>query len=395
MQPSSLCPPAVRLSSRGAVVLFVLLAVTACGGAGAPPAALPPEVTVVMIAASTIDDRITMPGRLQGIRTAEVRARVNGVVQRKVYTEGTDVRAGDVLFEIDPRESQAQLSSAEATLARAEATAANAAQDARRYQGLVSQQAISQQEFDAATARQRTAEADVAQARAQVDAARLTLSYTSITAPIAGRAGRAEVTEGAFVSAANATLLTRVEQVDPILANFSHSSGEILRLRRAQAASGRAAQMDRVRVRLVMQDGTEYPHEGRLNFLDLSVDEATGTTALRAEFPNRDRLLLPGQFVRVQVEAGARIDGILVPQRAVTVTPQGASVFVVTAGDTAVVRDVKVGALQGGSWVIESGLAVGERVIVDGLQKVRPGTPVRIGGPAPAATLADTSRGTP
>jgi len=321
-----------------------------------------------------------------------VRARVNGVVRRKVYTEGTDVRAGDVLFEIDPREWRAQLSAAEATLARAEATAANATQDARRYEGLVSQQAISQQEYDAATARMRTAEADVAQARAGVDAARLNLSYTTITAPISGRAGRAEVTEGAYVSAASATLLTRVEQVHPILANFSQSGSEILDLRRAVATgAGNTGKMDQVKVHLVLQDGSEYPHVGRLNFLDLSVDEATGTTALRAEFANPDRILLPGQFVRVSIETASNPNGILVPQRAVTVTPQGASLMVVTAGDTATVRNVQVGELQGGSWVILGGVSAGERVIVDGLQKVRPGSPVRVSGPANAPALADTA----
>jgi membrane fusion protein (multidrug efflux system) len=383
-------------STRLAASLAIasLAGIAACGGSSAPPAAPPPEVTVMTVSPTPIENRVTMPGRLQAIRTAEVRARVNGIVQRKVYTEGTDVRAGAVLFEIDPREWQAQLSAAEATLARAEATAANAAQDARRYQGLVSQQAISQQEFDAAMARQRTADADVAQARAQVEAVRLNLSYTSITAPISGRAGRAEVTEGAFVSASAATLLTRVEQVDPVLANFSQSSDEILALRRTLSESGSSSRLDRVRVRLLMPDGTEYPHAGRLNFLDLSVDEATGTTALRAEFPNPQRALLPGQFVRVQIEAGARRDGILVPQRAVTVTPQGASLMVVTAGDTARLREVRVGELQGGSWVILGGIAAGERVIVEGLQKVRPGIPVRVSAPAQAPALADTAGGT-
>ncbi|MHB1297095.1 MAG: efflux RND transporter periplasmic adaptor subunit [Gemmatimonadaceae bacterium] len=383
--------PASHLRLRETALAVAAVFAVACAEPP-PPATPPPEVTVVTLATQPLANRITLPGRLQGIRTAEVRARVNGVVRRKVYTEGTDVRAGDVLFEIDPREWRAQLSAAEATLARAEATAANATQDARRYEGLVSQQAISQQEYDAATARMRTAEADVAQARAGVDAARLNLSYTTITAPISGRAGRAEVTEGAYVSAASATLLTRVEQVHPILANFSQSGSEILDLRRAVATgAGNTGKMDQVKVHLVLQDGSEYPHVGHLNFLDLSVDEATGTTALRAEFANPDRILLPGQFVRVSIETASNPNGILVPQRAVTVTPQGASLMVVTAGDTATVRNVQVGELQGGSWVILSGVSAGERVIVDGLQKVRPGSPVRVSGPANAPALADTA----
>src|SRR5437868_775517 len=192
----------------------------------APPASAPPppEVRIITVAAQPIANVIELPGRLQAIRTSEVRARVDGIVQRRLYTEGTDVRAGQPLFAIDPRQYRAQLNAAEASLARAQATAANAAQDIARYKGLVAQQALSQQEYDAAVARLRTAEADVASSRAQIAAARLSLSYTTVTAPIAGRAGRAEVTEGALVSGGAATLLTRIEQIDPIYANFSQSS---------------------------------------------------------------------------------------------------------------------------------------------------------------------------
>jgi membrane fusion protein (multidrug efflux system) len=364
---------------RAAIALVPTLIVIACGdppAQGAPP---PPEVSVITVQAQPIVNRIEVPGRMQAIRTAEVRARVDGIVERRLYVEGTDVRAGQPLFAIDPRQLRAQLSAAQATLARAEATEANARQDVARYQGLVAQQAISQQEYDAAVARVRTAQADVAQSRAQVEAAQLLLSYTTVTAPIAGRAGRAQVTEGALVSASSGTLMTTIEQTDPIYANFSQSSSDMLALRR-ESNSGklRVPALRNVVVHLVLQDGTAYGHPGRLNFLDLAIDEATGTTALRAEFPNPDRLLLPGQFVRVQIDAGVRSDGLLVPQRAVSVTPQGATVTVVGDGDVATIRTVKVGVLQGGSWVFLDGLSPGDRVIVDGLQKVQPGQPVRI-----------------
>jgi membrane fusion protein (multidrug efflux system) len=346
----------------------------------APPAAAPPppEVRVLVVTSQPIVNVIELPGRLQAVRTSDVRARVDGIVQRRLYTEGTDVRAGQPLFEIDPRELRARLSAAQASLARAEATAANAAQDVARYKGLVAQQALSQQEYDAAVARLRTAEADVAQNRAQVSNARLSLAYTTVTAPIAGRAGRAEVTEGALVSGAGATLLTRIESIDPIYANFSQSSSDVLALRnKISSGALQAPAMRQVPVHLLLEDGSSYRLPGHLDFVDMSIDEATGTAALRATFPNPQRTLLPGQFVRVRVEAGVQAKGLRVPQRAVTLNPQGATVMVVGAKDIVEARAVQVGALEGDSWVIQSGLAPGERVILDGLQKAVPGQPVK------------------
>jgi len=340
---------------------------------------------------------IELPGRLQAVRTSEVRARVDGIVQRRLYTEGTDVVSGQALFQIDPRELNAKLNAAQAALARAEATAANAQQDVSRYKGLVAQQALSQQEYDAAVARLRTAQADVAQARAQIATARLNLSYTTVTAPISGRAGRAMVTEGALVSGAGATLLTTIEQIDPIYANFSQSSSDLLALRkRISSGAVQVTTPNDVPVHLVLEDGSQYRLPGRLDFVDMSIDETTGTAALRAKFPNPQRTLLPGQFVRARIEAGVQAKGLLVPQRVVTVSPQGATVMVVNAKNIAEARPVKVGALEGGSWVIQSGLDPGERVIVDGLQKAAPGKPVK---PVPARTTppaapvpADTAR---
>jgi membrane fusion protein (multidrug efflux system) len=350
-------------------------------------------VRIVTVAAQPITNVIELPGRLQAVRTSEVRARVDGIVQRRLYTEGTDVREGQPLFAIDPRELRARVSAAEAALARAQATAANAAQDVARYRGLVAQQALSQQEYDAAVARLRTAEADVAQNRAQISAARLNLGYTTVTAPISGRAGRAEVTEGALVSGASATLLTRIDQLDPIYANFSQSSSEVLALRSSLGSgNSRSSAVGRVPVRLVLEDGTPYSLPGHLDFLDLSIDEATGTAALRARFPNPQRALLPGQFVRARVEAGIRPNGLRLPQRAVTLTPQGGTVMVVGAKNLVEARPVKLGALEGDAWVIESGLTPGERVIVDGLQKAAPGSPVR---PVAASATPPAAPGAP
>ena len=368
---------AVRRALNGAVLLTLFAA--GCKKAEAPPPPPPPQVRIITVQSEQITNIVEIPGRLQAVRTADVRARVDGIVQSRLYTEGTDVSAGQPLFAIDPRELRARQRSAQAALARARATAANARQDVTRYEGLVAKQAISQQEYDAALARLRTAEADVAQTSAQVEAATLSLNYTTVRAPISGRAGRAEVTEGALVSEGAGTLLTRIEQLNPIYANFSQSSAEVLAIRKEMASGSRTGSaLSRVAVRLVLEDGTEYTQPGRLNFLDLSIDEATGTTALRAEFPNPQRALLPGQFVRVRIDAGVTVSGVRVPQRAVTVTPQGGTVMVVAAKDIAESRPVKVGPLQGDSWVILSGLNPGDRVIVDGLQKVRPGSPVVI-----------------
>lgn len=368
--------------SDHARLIGVALLLSACSGSAAPPAPPPPEVTVITVATQPIVNVIELPGRLQAIRTSEVRARVDGIVQRRLYTEGTDVTAGQPLFQIDPRELRAKLSAAEATLSRAEATEANAQQDVTRYKGLVAQQALSQQEYDAAVARLRTAQADVAQAQAQIAAAKLNLGYTTVTAPISGRAGRAMVTEGALVSGAGATLLTTIEQIDPIYANFSQSSSDLLALRN-RIASG-AIQVpapNNVPVHLVLEDGSVYGLPGRLDFVAMNIDEATGTAALRAEFPNPQRTLLPGQFVRARIEAGVQANGLLIPQRAVQVSPQGATVMVVNPKSEVEVVPVKVGALEGGSWVIQSGLVPGQRVIVDGLQKAVPGKMVK---PVPA-----------
>jgi membrane fusion protein (multidrug efflux system) len=370
--------------------LGAALLVVACSKAAPPAAPPPPEVRVITVGTEPIANVIDLPGRLQAVRISEVRARVDGIVQRRLYTEGTDVREGQPLFEIDPRELRARASAAQAALTKAEATAANATQDVNRYKGLVAQQALSQQEYDAAVARLRTAEADVAQRRAELSAARLSLGYTTVRAPISGRAGRAMVTEGALVSAGAGTLMTVIEQIDPIYANFAQSSSDVLALRK-KIASGtvQAPAARQMTARLVLEDGTQYRMPGKLNFVDMSFDEATGTGAMRAEFPNPQRTLVPGQFVRVRVDAGVQAKGLRVPQRAVTVTPTAANVLVVGAKDVVESRPVQLGALEGEYWIIQSGLEAGDRIVVDGLQKAVPGQPVKpVAGPAapPPAT---------
>ena len=378
----------LQLARPGGILCLVLLG--SCGS-NTPPAPPPPEVRVVIAKTQSTENVTEVPGRVQAVRTAQVRARVDGIVERRLYNEGSDIKAGQTLFLIDPRELRANVSAVEAALTRARATAANASQDVERYKGLVKELAISQQEFDAAMARLRTAEADVAQTQAQLESARLNLSYTSVTAPIAGRAGRAQVTEGALVSASAATLLTTIEQLDPIFVNFSQSSAYLLAIRRDMAAGTlKVPELGKVEVTLLLEDGSAFSHSGHLDFLDLSIDQATGTAAVRAEFPNPERILLPGQFVRARIEVGIRPHSFLIPTRAVQLTPTGSSVLVVGADDTVAARPIKLGTQQRDQWVVLDGLKDGDRVIVDGIQKAQPGARVRV-----AMATEQTDKATP
>ncbi|WP_439568961.1 efflux RND transporter periplasmic adaptor subunit [Sphingopyxis sp.] len=363
-------------ASVSAAALALLL--TACAPE-APPAPPPPEVNIVTIRTQMVPNVIELPGRVQAYRTSEVRARVDGIVERRLFNEGSIVPAGAALFRIDPRQLSASANAARAQLARAQATAANARQVVNRYQPLLADQAIGKQEYDAAIAQQRTAEADVAAARANLESARLNLGYATVTAPISGRARRAEVTEGALVSAGAGTLLTTIEQIDRVYVNFGQSSSDLMAIRR-DIASGklRVPELERVEVQLILEDGRAYPVVGHLDFLDLSIDEGTGTAALRAEFPNPADALLPGQFVRARMFVGNRSDGVLIPQRAVKLAADSATVMVLDAKNIPSPRPVKLGTMLAGQWAILEGLKPGDRVIVDGLQKVQPGQPVRV-----------------
>ena len=362
-----------------AVGLAATLLLGACSGAEAPPAPQPVPVRTVTIASQSVPNVIELPGRVEPVRVAEVRARVTGIVQQRLYEEGTDVRAGQPLFRIDPRELRASYAQTQAALQRAQATAANARAVVDRYRPLVEENAISGQEYDAALAASREAQANVAQIRAQLEASSLQHGYTTVRAPIAGRVGRAQVTEGALVSQGEGTLMTRIEQISPVYVSFAQAASEVIRIRRAIAAGEiNLDENDRVEVRLTFSDGTEYPVSGFIDFLAYSVDQETGTVELRAEFPNPQNLLLPGEFVRARIFAGQVQNGLTVPQRAVSLTEDGGTVFVVDGKGQAAIRPVKLGAMVDGRWIVESGLKVGDRVIVSNLQKIRPGAPVTV-----------------
>lgn len=339
-------------------------------GAAMPP---PPEVEVITVKRHTVPVTAELPARTQAIRSAEVRARVEGILEKRLFTEGTDVRAGTPLFLIDPRTLKAEVASARAALAKAKADALVAKQTAERYATLVDK-AVSRQDYDVAQARHQQAEAEVAAAKAAVQRAEIDLEYARMTAPISGRIGRALVTEGALVGKDEATHLATIEQLDPILVNFSQSSTDYLRFMEI-LRSGKAKAAD-APVRLVTEDSREYPHPGKLLVTEAAIDPATGSVAMRAEFPNPDRILLPGQFVRIRLPLAESPDTLVVPQRAVQVGPQGQMVLLVGPENKVVPRPVKTGGLSGTDWIIVDGLAGGEQVIVNGVQKARPGTPV-------------------
>lgn len=380
--------PSVSSLSRAVNLAFMAataLSLAACSGqdpaaakpagAGAPP---PPPVGVVTVAPQAVALQAELPGRVEALRTAQVRARVTGVVQQRQFREGSEVRAGQPLYLIDPAPYQAALDSASAQLARAQAALAQATATAERYRPLAEAKAISQQDDVNARAAQQAAEADVAAGRAAVQSARINLGYTRVTAPISGRIGRALVTEGALVSATEATQLALVQQIDRVYVNFTQSSAEMLALRKAIAARQLRSQGEQaVAVRVVLEDGSELPQKGRLLFSELSVDAGTGQVTLRAEVPNPDGLLLPGQYVRVRLSQAELPGGVLLPQQAVTRTQQGDSVLVVGEGSKPVKRPVQIRQAQDGQWVVTGGLQAGEQVIVDGFQKMFvPGAPV-------------------
>lgn len=370
-------------NNRGLTTLVLMLALPALAacGKGEPPAAAqampPPQVGVVQVKTEPVAITTELPGRLEASRVAQVRARAAGVVLERAFREGSDVEAGDVLYRIDPAPLQAVLNSAKAQLVRAEASLKQAKAKADRYAPLVEINAVSRQDYDDAVAARDLAAADVTIAQAAVETARLNLGYATVTAPISGRIGRALVTEGALVGQGEATALALIQQIDPVYVNLTQSSGELQRLRRAMA-SGELQQLgpEEAKVTLIAEDGSEYPHPGRLLFSDITVDESTGAITLRAEVRNPDRTLLPGMYVRARLEQAVASQAITVPRQAVLHSQQGASVMVVGEDGVVELRPVEIGRSHGESWIIKAGLQVGDRVIVDGLQKARPGAPV-------------------
>ena len=367
-----------RLTTLGAAII-VLFAVAACGKSNQQASAPPPtEVSVITVKQGPLGVTNELPGRLESTRIAEIRARVPGIVLKRTFREGSDIKAGATLFLIDPAQFKATYNSANAAVARAEATLLQAELKENRYKPLVATNAISKQEYDDVTATLKQAEADLAASKAARETARLSLDYATVTSPISGRIGRALVTEGALVGQNEATPLAIVQQIDPIYVNMTQSSTEILRLQRAMASGKlKSAGKGQVKVTLITEDGQEYAQSGKLLFSDLTVDESSGAVTLRAEFPNPDRQLLPGMYVRARVEQAINENAITVPQQAITRTPDGSAVMVVSAESKVVSRPVKTGAASGDSWVINDGLKEGDQVIVEGLQKVQPGATVK------------------
>jgi membrane fusion protein (multidrug efflux system) len=383
-----------------ALAASTVLALAACGKGDAKPAAggpgggpgggKPPEVGVVTLATQPVTLTKELPGRTSAFRVAEVRARVNGIVQKRLFTEGADVKAGQVLFRIDPGPYQAALDSAQAQVARAEAMVQQAKSLAERYTKLIETNAVSRQEYDDALVKVKTAEADVAAARAAVKSARINLDYTVVTAPLAGRIGRAEVTEGAYVQASTATLLATVQQLDKVYVDLTWSSVEALKMRRAVESGALQGQGGQAAVTIVLEDGRDYETPGTLQFADVSVDETTGSIALRAIVPNPKKELLPGMFVRARLDEGTSPAAILVPQKAVTRDQGGRPTALVVGADGKVERRTLVTDRSiGDSWLVTDGVAVGDRVIVDGLQRARPGQPV-VAVPAKPSAVAAT-----
>jgi membrane fusion protein (multidrug efflux system) len=328
-------------------------------------------------------------GRLSATRAADVRARVAGVLLKRLYKEGSDVRQGQALFQIDPAPLRAALDGAQAALAQAQANATNAHVAAQRSRELVPSGLVSRADLDNAEAAERSSAAAVQQARAGVGTARINLSYATVTAPIAGRAGQQGVTEGALVGEGTATLLTTVEQIDPIYVNFDQPAVDIERLRRAQNAGSVSVAHDEVSVRLTLPDGTRYGHPGTLDFLDLHVDPATGAVALRAILPNPEHQLLPGMFVGVRLTSGAVNHGFLVPQAGLQRDAGGPYVLTVGADDKVIQKRVVAEALAGPEWIVTDGLADGDRMIVSGTQNARPGATVAA---VPYAAPGDTAQ---
>jgi len=358
-----------------AALLALLLG--ACARSGPPPASPPPQVGIVVVHAQPVPLTRNLVGRLSATRSADVRARVAGVLLKRLYTEGSDVKAGQPLFQIDPAPLRAALDGALASLAQAEANATNAHITAQRSRQLLPSGLVSRSDLDNAEAAERSTAAAVQQAKAAVGTARINLSYASVTAPIAGRAGQQGVTEGALVGQGTATLLTTVEQIDPIYVNFDQPAVDIERLRRAQAAgSVTMARGRQVSVQVILADGTPYAHTGTLDFLDVSVDPATGAVALRGIIPNPDHQLLPGMFVGLRLTSGAVNRGFLVPQAGLLRDAQGAYVLVAGADDKVVQKRVTTESLAGPNWIVTEGLADGDRVIVSGTQSARPGSTV-------------------
>lgn len=343
-----------------------------------------PEVTVVTVKTEPVTITTELSGRTSPYMISEVRPQVSGIIQKRLFTEGGDVRAGAVLYQIDPATYQAALDSAKASLSKAEANVAVARVKEQRYKSLVDINAVSRQDYDNALASLKQAEADVAGSKAAVEAARINLNYTRVSAPISGRISKSDFTPGALVTANQPTALTTVQQLDPIYVDVTQSSADMLRLRR-EFSSKELEKTSSAKAKLIMEDGVQYEMEGRLQFSDVTVDQSTGSVTLRAVFPNPKGVLLPGMYVRAVLEEGKNTQAILVPQKGVTRNPKGDATAMVVAEDGSVsIRPIMVSRAMGDKWLVTGGLVAGDKVIVEGTQRVR-FTPPQPNNPNPPA----------
>ncbi|HPI91696.1 MAG TPA: efflux RND transporter periplasmic adaptor subunit [Deltaproteobacteria bacterium] len=361
----------------------------ACSGQKPQQAPPPPEVGTITVREQEAVLTTELPGRTSAYRVAEVRPQVSGIVQKRLFEEGSDVRAGAVLYQIDPAPFQAAFESAGASLTRAEANIPAIRSRAERYRALLAERAVSQQDFDDVDSAFRQAEAEVRYWKAAVESARINLEYTRVTAPISGRTGRSNVTEGALVTASQPTPLVTIQQLDPIYVDAPQSTAELLRLKkRIESGSLEQNGTGQKKVRLILEDGSEYPLEGTFQFQDVTVERTTGSVTLRAVFPNPDGILLPGMFVRGVVQEGVNKQAILIPQHAVSRDPKGNPLALLVDPDGKVQeRQISIDRAVGNQWLVTSGLAPGEKVIVEGMQKVRSGSPAKA---VPAEEIASS-----
>lgn len=368
------------LSATGLMCAGGLLA--GCGKKPAPAGAAmmmgTPEVSVITIQSRKVELTTELSGRVAASLTAEVRPQVSGIVQKRLFTEGSDVKEGDMLYQIDPAIYQAELDGAQAALARAEANLAPVKLKAERYEELKKSDAVSVQDYDEAIANLKLTEAEILSAKAAVESARINLAYTKVTAPISGRIGRSAVTNGALVTANQATPLATIVTLDPVYVDVTQSSTDMLRLRKALESGLLSSGAKQAEVTLTLDDQSSYPQPGVLKFSEAFVDEATGTVTLRTQFPNPKLTLLPGMFVRAKLTDGVRDNAILVPQRGVSRNPAGdATVMTVNEQNIAEMKVIKADRTVGNEWLVNEGLKPGDKVILEGLQKARPGTPVK------------------
>jgi membrane fusion protein, multidrug efflux system len=379
------------------LLLLSVSVLSACSDdqAAAPATPPPPEVSVVTVYAESIPVTSELPGRIAPTRIAEVRPRASGIVVEQVFQQGSDVKAGDVLYRIDPEPFKLRVESARASVQRAEATRLQAQQQAARTRELREKAVSSAQALETSEATLAQAQADLASANAELSTAMLDLEYSEVKAPISGRIGRALITEGALVSANGTESLATIQQLDPVYADFTQSANDLMALRRAlQKGTVGDADSDEANARLVFDDGSIYAHPGRLLFSESAVDATTGQVTLRAEFPNGEGDLLPGMYVRVQIEQGIQKDAIAIPQQAIQRDTAGKGrVYIVDAESTVSLRSVTPGRIVGGRWVIQDGLNPGDRVLVEGFQKVSPGAKVQAKEWEGRAALIDERQG--